>query len=238
MVKVVRKGWTWIVVIGMLGVFVVSGQVLALTDAERLQLLEDRFLKGEISEKAYYELKAKYEGGKKETKKGTGESTLPVKEIPGNVIKNASFEIDSDENGIPDGWKKVAGGTTKMTLDNTTVHSGKLSAKIKSTQPDETSEWFQEVAVEGGKTYLFKCWYKSQEVKGGHSLAFAFYYTPIHPKYKDWITWAGDIRTRDWTLYEKKIEVPGGVTKVRVRLLNCGQMGTVWFDDVYFGPAE
>ena len=44
------------------------GMAIALTDEERVKMLDDKFIKGEISEKVYLELKTKY-GGEKSTEK-------------------------------------------------------------------------------------------------------------------------------------------------------------------------
>jgi hypothetical protein len=54
---------------------VLCSVVYALTDEERLQKLEDKFLNGEISKKTYLELKEKYTGRVKTSEKSAREKT-------------------------------------------------------------------------------------------------------------------------------------------------------------------
>ena len=58
MAKVVRVSWIGVIVLSFL---LITGNAMALTDEERLQKLEDKFLNGEISEDIYRELREKYQ---------------------------------------------------------------------------------------------------------------------------------------------------------------------------------
>lgn len=62
-----------------------SLSIYALTNEEKLELLEEKYLKGEIPTNVYLELKEKYTGKSKETKKETGDGTVAFK---------ADFESD------------------------------------------------------------------------------------------------------------------------------------------------
>ncbi|MFH1440916.1 MAG: glycoside hydrolase family 20 zincin-like fold domain-containing protein [Candidatus Omnitrophota bacterium] len=61
-----------------------------------------------------------------------------LESLPANLLKNPSFEADSDNNGFPDSWyqsKASAADPTYWSLDNTTFYSGNYSAKL--TVPSE-----------------------------------------------------------------------------------------------------
>ena len=82
----------------VLGVFLVTTSVMGLNSKEKLDLLEARFLKGEVSEKVYLELREKCHGGDVAT------VAQLVKAEVRNLMQNSDFELDEDKNQIPDGW--------------------------------------------------------------------------------------------------------------------------------------
>jgi len=79
-------------------IFLVSSVVADLSNNQKLDLLEERFLKGEVSEKIYLELREKYVVEKPPTVNKTARAK------DGNFIQNADFQLDKDKNQIPDGW--------------------------------------------------------------------------------------------------------------------------------------
>ena len=59
--------------------------VFALTNKEKLELLEEKYLKGEIPTELYMELREKYTGKSKESKKGT---------LAAGIVFTGNFESD------------------------------------------------------------------------------------------------------------------------------------------------
>ena len=215
--------------------YVVPNISWALTDEEILKRLDERFVSGEISEKAYYELKAKYEG---KEEKGTAEGKA-LEEIPGNLIKNSSFEEEAE--GKPSHWQIVKQESgIEIGSDNGMSHSGGKSLFLSFTQPT-TGEVSQEFAIEieGGKTYILSCWIKSEGYRGSGALHMPCYYTPGTPKYKDWIMIPGKLcgGTKDWGKFETKLEIPSPVKKVKLKIISEKMTGKLWIDDISFSPS-
>ena len=210
----------------------ITSFVFALTNQEKLNLLEERFLKGDISEKAYYELKKKYEGRKPEV-------SVPISTA--NLLKNPSFEEDSNNDGIPDNWKSTNLSKTKMTfsLDKDTSYQGEQSVLIEFPTKGE-GQWSQKIPVVGGKTYSFKCWMRCRMYRGDGCAAMVSRFLPAKggvKEGKDWFT-VGMYGSKDWTLFSKTAVAPPDAKEVEIKLRSHGMTGTIWFDDIEFSPVE
>jgi len=151
-----------LVIAGVVAVFFLSQAVLVygLADEEMLRMLAERLAKGEISEKIYLELKAQYgKAGAKEAK------PVAVKEVPGNLLKNASFELDADDDGMPDDWEKYQPQNADFGLDTEVFHSGKTSFWLSCEKLPRVVGITQTIKIGAGKKYHGSCWAKGEDLE-------------------------------------------------------------------------
>ena len=228
----------------------ISTVALALTDEERLRLLQDRFIKSEISEKAYYELKADLE--KRLSKSPEQHQVIevkPVQVIRGNLVKNGSFEEDANGDFVPDSWAKWGTKGVEVVWDNETFHSGKYALKQTAATKVQYSGSNQLVAVTGGKSYRFTMW-----AKGGEDLK--YYQVDSGPvvmfgwkdsNNKD-IGWSGGSRfiekgrqlkaNPEWQKLEAQLTAPANAAKLSIATYLYECSGSVWWDDASLEIAE
>ena len=230
-----------------------------LTDAERFQLLQDRFLKGEISEKAYYDLKAQLEkkSGKpraeaqkrdikpvqKQTEKKSDKTAAEarksgvkqVQAVERVSIKNGGFEQDKDGDGMPDGWEKWGTRVTYL-MDDEEKHSGDYSGKLTSVRKVGNEGWKQTVIVQPGKKYEFTVW-----AKGGRDLQ--YFQGDSGPVVSfsgggGFIEKGKALKTAPtWLKLSKVVEGPKeGKMTISMYFYHCS--GTAWFDDAVLKPVE
>jgi len=229
--------------------------VYGLTDAEMLRLLDERFANGEISEKVYLQLKAKYSKvGAKEAQP----TPTPVKEVQGNLLKNAGFELDADDDGMPDNWEKYQPQKADFGLDTEVFHSGKSSLCLSCKKLARVVGITQTAKVTGGKKYQFTCWLK------GKDLASAFPATEKKANYVVLLlnyTWLDSNsqkiksdsfeylnvhipksafkRLERWTLVKDKVRTaPANAVAVRMLIGMYRVDGTSWYDDVVLKKVE
>jgi len=215
------------ILVSLLILLEIVSLAFALTNEEKLNLLEERFLKEEISEKAYLELKKKYEGEKPE-------ATVELK-AGEQVLKNPGFEEvvgNLPTAWISDNWASVP---MKFSIDSQVAHSGKYSARLDTDLPEGRGAFYQDVPVKGGDIYTLRVWARSKNLAHGKRGAFAAIacdFAPVGVKPRYYISLqkslAGD---KDWTeVVMRDIVVPEGATKASITLIHS--RGTLWFDDV------
>ena len=99
----------------------ISSLVYALTDQESLKLLQEKFLKGEISEATYLRLEKQFKSsiaGEAKTEPSTSPAMKGI-----NILKNGSFEQGAE---LPEGWRKWS-STMIARVDSTVAKEGKQS---------------------------------------------------------------------------------------------------------------
>ena len=227
-----------VTVLSVCSLLLMSTIALGLTDEERLQLLQDRFLKGEISEKAYYEIKAQLEKklGKTTTEAKPSEVT-PIQVVASNLLKNGSFEEDKDGDGMPDGWEKWGGRVTYL-MDDEEKHSGSYSGKLTSVRKIGNEGWKQTVTVQPGKKYEFTVW-----AKGGRDLQYFQGDSGPTVMFSGGKGWNGIQKSKalkaapTWLKLSKVVTGPAeGKMDISMYLYMCS--GTVWFDDAVLKLVE
>jgi len=204
----------------------IASLAFALTKEEKLNQLEEIFLKGEISEKTYLELKKKYEEEKLEA----------IAEIKAGeqVLRNSSFEKvigNMPSNWLPSNW---GGVPMKFSIDSQVAHTGKYSARLDAELPAR-GVFYQDLAVKGGEVYTLKLWAKSKNLAPGKKNVFAAIacdFAPVGAKPRYYISLQKDLAgDKDWTeIAMRDIVVPQGATKASISLIHS--RGTLWFDDV------
>ena len=221
--------------------------VYGLTDKEMLRLSDESFAKGEISEKVYNQLKAKYSKvGEKEAK------PVAVEEVPGNVFKNASFEIDTDDDGMPDDWEKHQPQKGYFGLDTEVFHSGKSSFSLSCEKLARMVGITQTATVTGGKKYQFTCWLKGKDLasafpateKTANYVVLLLQYTWLDSNSASisnesfefiniWSPKTAFKRLQRWTLVKDKVRTaPANAVAVQMFIGMYRVDGTCWYDDV------
>lgn len=202
----------------------IASCVFALTNEEKLNLLEEKLLKGEVSEKTYLDLKKRYEGEKPVVEMKSGEQ----------VLKNPGFEKvvgNLPADWLTDNW---AGVPMKFSVDSGIAHTGKYSARLDADLPAR-GVFYQDVLVKSGEVYTLKLWVKSKNLAPGKAFAaVACDFSPVGAKPRYYQSLSKEFEgTRDWTeVIMPDILVPDGATKVSISLIHS--RGTIWFDDVSF----
>jgi len=157
--------------------------------------------------------------------------TKKKEERTGNLITNSGFEEVVD--GKPKGWGIWAkAGKPIFSVDNETKHSGNYSAKIECPDAGRGS-WSQEIPVVGGEKYRFKCWVKTEGVKGikdGPATTIFFRWSP--PARQQILAGYNMEGTKDWKFLMKDITVPDNAEKLSLHLHIYWSAGKIWFDDV------
>jgi len=142
-----------------------SSRTLALTNEERTQMLDDKFIKGEISEATYKHLLQKY-GGATAGSKPKPEAK-PVEEATGNLVKNFSFETLASD-GSAEGWTidHKNSNVVDIRMSTSVAHSGNNSMRFSSQKNYHGGEiTFQELPLQPGKKYKVVFWAKGENLQ-------------------------------------------------------------------------
>jgi len=245
-----RRMGLFLVMSMVLGVFLIQVSVVyALTDAEIMRHLDERFAKGEISEKVYLELKAKYSGSKTEQVEG---KPAELVKVPGNLVKNGGFEA-GPLDGFPQEWKISMVADCKFSeggpsaryakkciwvVGDEGAHSGSHCLKIQNKDKPVTGGIKQYISVEAGKSYLFRMWLKCEEIKGtsdGEAIIYWVGFRDLAGKGggKAFSKEERKMRgTKDWLQVAKTCTAPDGAVEAYITIIAYGATGTVWVDDV------
>ena len=160
----------------------------------------------------------------------------------GNLISNPGFEMDSDGDGIPDGWQPLElmgqWKTVAYTLDDTVARKGEASAKITrgSIYGDCTGvgSWAQRDVVSHGSGRTFAL---SAYVRASEPTMVQLYLYGHDPEWGDDFDGAASEPVRvgpEWQRISHRNSLAPSVRQVHVVLARAVQTfgGDVWFDDV------
>jgi len=159
-----------------------------------------------------------------------------------NLVKNGSFEVDKDNNGIPDNWRFVNSGGEKGSkgigiLDSALFHSGNYSGKIEKLNDKVCSSWTTTIPVKPLTKYRLSVWYRTE--REGIYLGIGICCKDREGKviyYKGF----GFNGTNDWKLFERIFDTEKGTEFVEIQL-KIYRKGIAWFDDaslVEIAPAR
>ena len=175
---------------------------------------------------------------------------------PKNLIPNAGFEIDADENGTPDGWsfawqythsndreRGLKKQKPQVSWDDTVAHSGRRSLFVVNERPEDDGVWtLADIPFDGdAKYYKLQAWIKTESMEETEALVSGVFLG-------DGGKWLGANynaitvnMNRDWTRYTGYFQPPKGTTRIKIRLwLNMRYSGTgaVWYDDISLVPTD
>jgi hypothetical protein len=149
---------------------------------------------------------------------------LPLRE-PGNLIANASFEVDADDDQVPDNW--TANYPFTMQVSEEQAHAGKRSVMLSSTTKD-----FAPLAVEHGLpglkpdgSYVLSSWVKTDRP----DLEFRIYV--------EWAGWHGAVLpwtkgTGEWQRVEIPFRSEPAAVGTIYAVVQIKGEGRGWFDEV------
>jgi len=142
------------VVVAVLIASFLSLSLYALTNEEKLEILEEKLLKGEIDQDLYRELRKKYEGG------AAGVSKTQVKQKPGILIIHDGDSL----KGIEPDFGKSSGCKCQVaaSVDTEDKLSGKGSIKLEVTVPAKWADFlytFENINIKD-KDAKIKLWFK------------------------------------------------------------------------------
>ena len=122
----------------------------ALTDAERMQLLEDRFLRGEVPSNVYLELREKYKQRLSTEQKEAKQVIEPgvfsygywIECEEAKSTKNTNFPLDTD---VPKWQRYYSGGKGLGIYSKTLPEEGKFFAcyEFELPEKDQYNLWFR-----------------------------------------------------------------------------------------------
>ncbi|MGI6082431.1 MAG: alginate lyase family protein [Limnochordia bacterium] len=152
-----------------------------------------------------------------------------------NVINNPSFDSDLQGWGV---WKPR--GSPDVTIDNEEWHSSPGSLRITGFTATDRGSANQRVTVEGGTTYVFRVWMKTQDVSRQVAYVRIQFNDADNPSQKTrQHLYVGRLSgTNDWALLEESFLVPEGTGTLTIEPFLDSAQGTVWFDDLELIPAE
>ena len=143
-------------------------------------------------------------------------------DIPLNILKNGSFEIDSNEDGNPDDWRTAE----PVEMDCEIKIHENCSARIDSVSDENNNNNIQFVDLQPNTSYLLSGWIKTENVTREGAQIYLYNhgipgYVPIKIK-----------GTNDWKYYEMEYKTGNDPSKAHVSYRIKHGQGTAWFDDI------
>jgi len=205
-----------------------SSLALAMTNEEKLEKLEEKFLNGEISEELFKRLEKKY--------KGETAPTIPTlataPKVEGNLVTNGNFETPDPANpSKPLGWHQ--GNEHCQWVDG-----GRNGGKCVRLEPESYVNyfygWFCPIEVKPHTKYKVSLWVKSENADSVPKLIFnkSFGKWDINlPQSSDWTEFktiidSGTAQGWSWCPIKKFKGKP------YVALAYFGKAGAVYLDDL------
>jgi|GEM_PF-3362586 len=156
----------------------------------------------------------------------------------GNILDNPGFESGS---GGPNGWMASPPSPPGVTYswDASTAYGGSRSVAIEGTQTGINAMWRQVVPVVENMVYTYAGYLNVSDVKDPGFCVLELVFRDSGNQIlamEDVLRHHGTIEWIDDLPHEKCFRAPVGAVAVEVNLRLTG-LGTVWFDDIFFGPT-
>ena len=151
----------------------------------------------------------------------------------GLPLPNPSFEIDANDDGIPDGWTwRVGTGRGKCELVQGDRPGGNRCVKITGLGHD-ARVWLESpsMKVKPGQSYVFSCWAKSEGITSGKPVLGIARWN-AEGKWDNWSYGLDVPRNRDWAHYRQVFTMLATTARAAFRVWVEFFQGVVWFDDV------
>ena len=176
---------------------------------------------------------------------GGGGFSLRIAGNGPNLVRNGSFELDDNGDGLPDGWSFARRGNSPR-LEGGTGHSGARSIRVVNPARQDSGTFRTQVSVLPGTEYVFSAWFRSQNVRPNFPTAVRETYQPHSPLKIDVQQVDGSkvVRTSSawaytgtagWNRQFAGIRTGANVNAVRIVGWIEDGSGTGWLDDLYLG---
>lgn len=177
-------------------------------------------------------------------------------ELDDNYVYDAgpAYAVDGEKWGA---WTNFPINAEKpwssyFAIDDTVAHSGSKSLRLTLPTNQEVInvKYGSLIKVVPGRDYTVSCWVKTDNVvrRAGASATDqgAYIQLAFFNEENTNIVWPSpDLKspnaldgTKDWTKIVYTFTVPEGVSRVQIMPSATNCTGTVWFDDIEFGPAS
>ena len=220
----------------LIGVVILLGLysgIYAMTNEEMLRTLDEKVVKGEISEELYRELKAKYSGGTKATPSSeVKQEYIEPPVVEGNLIKNGAFEEGTKY------WSQEGDGTIE--IDNTVFHAGKASLKVHTDSKGTfwVHQYIRKLSVQGPAKYRLTVWVKTENLKAiQRNPKFYVDLRPVPIAPRPQLSLSKNLGTNNWKKFTLDIELPP-IETIKIVLSYAHQPETVWLDDIFLAPLK
>jgi len=177
-----------------------------------------------------------------------------------NLTRNAGFELDANEDGVPDDWESIdlctPYRTTKCSLDAQVAHAGERSAMIAQGHLylviTGTMGWIQRAIVGqgGGKTFRVSAYVRAGKPAKNNPYVKTFFPTRVRlylfgedpkrgPDYTGAASPIFDVG-EEWQKITHTVTFARDITQVSLILAREAQIGGghVWFDSVEVVEVE
>jgi len=159
------------------------------------------------------------------------ETAPPVPILPVNLLANPGFE-DGTEGGRPALWM-LSGFPESVSTDTTIVRSGVASIK-HSSSTGPSYNVYQEVEIEGGRSYSFSGWVRVEDVKGYFNFSLQLLPLNVHGGVIQTVT-LDSFRgtTGGWVEVKRaNISMPAETARLRVVMKVDYLKATIFVDDL------
>lgn len=151
-------------------------------------------------------------------------SALTPPAVQANLVQNPGFELDSNNDAIPDIWTAASGAVR----DATVRHSGNASLKVTGPTAAVT---VQDIGLRPNTRYYVSWYQKGQSLTQSH-LGIQYYQLGSSSKYLDSVLW-DENGSYDWQKRVAFFTTPGDYTRGQILIgWDTKAGGVYWIDDV------
>ncbi len=151
-----------------------------------------------------------------------------------NVLPNPSFELDANDDGLPDGWRGGDWRTgSQVTWDRATAHSGKASVRIVCASDKQRGSFSLRAQVAPGP-WQFEAWCRTGALTAEPKKGPVARLIAVNDQGAQCGTFQAYGQPSDgpWQKVGVAFELPQGVKHINLDLFNFFGQGSVWWDDV------
>ena len=163
--------------------------------------------------------------------------TMTSTVTPSELLANGGFEVDSDNNGIPDNWSVASWLASLVSRNGKTPHEGNYCLQLASNKGENVTVW-QDVPAAGGSTYLLTAWVNVVDASGPVNINLQA--VPLN-------VWGGTLpsknmsptitgTTTNWIQVSGSVTLPKEAAKLRVQLTAVSLKATALIDQVSLSP--
>ncbi len=161
-------------------------------------------------------------------------------EIGVNLCPNPGFEQImevAEGDGMPVDWGTYIGkGEADFALVTDEPHAGERCAYINAHAPNPSGYWTSpRIPVEGGKQYIFRCWYRSKDVEpSARGIVFSLNFRREDNSACGWVNDSADPFDNPWTMFEIKAHAGPDAAYLNLVIGLADSAGELWIDDLEF----